>query len=339
MTATPTPKQKSWRLFAGVILVGLIAAGTASAQAQWLKVKKPPLTEADLGISGMAFWKQEDDRVYFIVAHDWKSERGRHYGILVVSNKASSIKDPEYIPLTSPECKPAPHIQARYRCDLEAITAIPNDDPSDFMALASNGTLYHIGIASASNRSDKASYQIVLKNKTPIAVPGIPKGADFEAFALQRVGNSLLAVWADRQCNDCDSGNVVSATLFWSRFELEGYNFLDKECLNRMQVRVDYPQESCLRPISDVKLDPTGRLFISSASDCDTPGDTEFPAAAYEIGFFNAQGIYAALPQQRRLEETTKYKIEALEFMPGRKDRLVFGSDDEGNGGSVLIQR
>jgi hypothetical protein len=91
-------------------------------------------------------------------------------------------------------------------------------------------------------------------------VPQIPKNSEFEGFALQNVNDVLLAVWADRGLD------AQPAQLFWSKFDLKNYAFTQ---IDFAFLKVPYPSENA-RHISDVKVDASGAVFITSASD---PGD------------------------------------------------------------------
>jgi hypothetical protein len=84
-------------------------------------------------------------------------------------------------------------------------------------------------------------------------VPQIPKESDFEGFALQKINNVLLAVWANRGLD------AKPAQLFWSKFDLQTHTFTQ---VDSAFLKVPYPVGNT-RHISDLKVDQTGAVFIT----------------------------------------------------------------------------
>jgi len=87
------------------------------------------------------------------------------------------------------------------------------------------------------------------------------------------------------------------------------------------------------RHISDVKVDPSGAVFITSASD---PGnDGPFASAFYCAGTFNLSDTQS--PALTRLFTFDYHKVEAFEFVPGASGGIAFGTDDENLGAAIYL--
>ena len=88
--------------------------------------------------------------------------------------------------------------------------------------------------------------------------------------------------------------------------------------------------------ISDLKVDPTGVLFISSAKD---PGnDGSFESAVYIADVFNSDRNQIRFRQNSELVPLYRFdehKIEAIELVPGQTGGVIFGTDDENRGSSI----
>jgi hypothetical protein len=100
-------------------------------------------------------------------------------------------------------------------------------------------------------------------------------------------------------------------------------------------VKVPFPTVN-VRHISDVKVDSTGGVFISAASD---PGnDGTFASAVYYAGAFsvrnNKQAVFK-LASLMRLFQVGNHKVEAIEFVPGASGCIAFGCDDENLGAAI----
>jgi hypothetical protein len=146
---------------------------------------------------------------------------------------------------------------------------------------------------------------------------------------LQKVNDVLLAVWADRGLD------AKPAQLFWAKFDLQTDAFSQ---INSAFLEVPYSSGNA-RHISDVKVDPSGAVFISSASD---PGnDGPFASAVYFAGMFNfcnPQKIaFVQSPAFAPLFRFDYHKIEAIEFVPGAGGGMAFGTDDENLGAAIFL--
>ena len=90
--------------------------------------------------------------------------------------------------------------------------------------------------------------------------------------------------------------------------------------------------------MSDLKVDPKGLLYISSAAD---PGDDgPFDSAVHIAGMFQRTGGQFDLRVQSPMKQLFRFedrKVEAIEILESNPRIFVFGSDDENNGGSIYV--
>ena len=285
-----------------IIFLGFIADLNAQ-QLQW----RPVSGERHKNISGMALIEHNNNQTSFLVVHDNKKKEQIHAGIVTVTGNNA----PQYTPLE--------WLGNDIPVDLEAVTSVPNS-PNNFMAFTSSGRVFHIKI----NRIAKTVE--VIKS---FDVPEIPAESDFEGFALQKIGSQLLAVWADRGLD------AKPARVFWGNFNLQNHTFSE---VGSTTFKVPYPIGNT-RHISDVKVDETGAVFVSSASD---PGnDGPFSSAIYYAGLFKTgsnQSIAFIQPTAlTRLYHFDYHKVEAIELVSGADGGFAFGTDDENLGAAIYL--
>lgn len=258
-------------------------------------------------ISGMALIKQAGGKTYFLVVNDNKKPEQNHAAIVSVEGRAA----PKYAALR--------WLGSDIGTDFEAVTSVP-DLKDNFMALTAAGRVFHIQL-------DRANDSV--KAVKSFDVPQIPKGSDFEGFALQKIDDVLLAVWADRGLD------AKPAQLFWARFDLKNYAFAR---VDSIFLKVPYPAANT-RHVSDIKVDESGAVFITSASD---PGnDGPFSSAFYLAGTFNLcnpQKItFNQSPRLTPLFRFDYHKVEAFDFVPGAAGGIAFGTDDENLGAAIRL--
>ena len=270
-------------IFTLAFIFSLFIADSNAQQSQW----RPVSGERHKNISGMALIEHNNNQTSFLVVHDNKKKEQIHAGIVSVTGSNA----PQYTPLE--------WLGNDVPVDLEAVTSVPNA-PNNFMAFMASGRVYHIHI----NRIAKTVE--VLKS---FEVPEIPADSDFEGFALQKIDGKLLAVWADRGLD------AKPARIFWGNFNLPNYTFSD---VASTTFKVSYPIGNT-RHISDVKVDETGAVFVSSASD---PGnDGPFSSAIYFAGIFKTGGnqptTFIQPTTLTRLFHFDYHKVEAIELVSG----------------------
>jgi hypothetical protein len=284
-------------LFCAVIIT--IPVGQAAFAQTW----RPVAGGLKKSISGMAVVKNDSSRTVLLIVHDNKRAEETKAALVTVEGEDS----PVYAPLDWPGEQPV---------DLEALTTIPGK-ADEFIVLASAGNAYHIKVKADSKKME------VMK---VFALPEVPDGSNFEGFALQKVGDTLIAVWGHRGSSN-DPG-----VLYWGRFDPGSHAFTE---VQSAKIQVPWPEKD-VRHISDLKVDSGGGLFLTAASD---PGDDgPFSSAFYQGGtFVVAAGKVQFLPNPNpvRLLRFRYYKIEALELIPGKEGGVLFGTDDENRGASL----
>ncbi len=276
---------------------------------QWRLVRDGIL----FGISGMALWQQQNNSVSFVIVHDNKNPEDGRLAVL----KLMVQQPPTYMPLSWPNSEEMP-------VDLEAITAVPGSGQPSFMAATSYGKIYHLTI------SDKQEVSLL----GVFDLPPYPEGSNFEGLALQEINGKLLAFWGHRGANE-DPG-----VIYWGIMDVSRYQIA---VLGEAKVQVPFPVRPQLssgvgsvRHISDVKVDPAGIVYISSATD--SGNDGPFASAWYAVGAVTVMADRVEFRQNTSLVPLRRFpdrKIEAFELFPGVSGGVVFGSDDENMGGWV----
>lgn len=289
-------------LITGAILKVILLMPQDVWAQQWRPVRGGLL----FGISGMALMSQENHSLNLLVIHDNKGKDEGRLAIITIKGQ----EQPEYFPLNWPS-------NAELPIDLEAIASIPGKANS-FMALSSTGKIYSIRLSEVNKNIS------ILK---VFALPEIPKGSNFEGFALQEINGTLLAVWAHRGQGE------EAATIYWGKLDLDTYQITP---LGSAMLIVPRPTGKDVRHISDIKLDKSGILFITSATD---PGnDGPFESAVYVAGSFGVSRSAIAFQPNPELVPLSYYnyhKIEAIELVPGAAGGVILGTDDENMGSSV----
>ncbi|MFB8032483.1 hypothetical protein ACFC5Z_05925 [Streptomyces sp. NPDC056004] len=203
--------------------------------------------------------------------------------------------------------------------DLEAVEAIPGM-PGEYLALASRGIVYRLKVTGST--AEVVDY-------TPL--PGIGEGDDFESFALVAQNGKLAALWADR-----GAGAARPATLNASRLSFAPWGQPQFGAVTRRSYVAVYPTGEGTRHISDISVTGSGRIIVSSAADAGDDGP--FDSAVSDAGRVTVSATgrvqvrLAAIPTV--LGTFPRFKIEAVECLPGSSDTLL-GTDDENLGGYV----
>ncbi|MBM0742179.1 hypothetical protein JOY44_11200 [Phormidium sp. CLA17] len=289
----------NWTLFSLLTTLPVLLNPLKVDAQQWLPIRGG----SENGISGIALLEHSPRSTSFLVVHDNKKDNEKRVGIVLLED----TKLPQYQPLTwQADSLPV---------DLEALVMVPRMTNS-FIALTSDGTAYHLSLDS--------SHRAAIVHKT-FSLPKAAPKSNFESFALQTVNNTLVAVWAHR------GGDETPAILYWSLFNLKNYAFSE---VRSLPVTVPYPAQD-VRHASDVKVDPSGTVFITATSD---PGnDGPFESAFYiagQVSIVDGKPIFIKNSAPVRLNHFLGHKIEAFELVPGKDGGVVFGTDDENMGSS-----
>ena len=292
----------SKRLFLRAVLLTALFVSATDAQ-QW----RPVNGSRQSNISGIALISHDKKSSTFLVAHDNKKKEQTHAGILTIEGSNA----PTYEPLKwSGNDVPT---------DIEAAAAIPGT-AGQFLLFTAAGRVFHVQL-------ETAAKQLTLIRSYD--VPAMPAGADFEGFDLQLIDGALIAVWGDR------GETEKPATLFWGRLNLSTGAISD---VRASKFSVPFPGAN-VRHISDIKVDPTGGVFITSASDPGNGGP--FSSAMYYAGVISMAAdrsyVFARSTVFTPLYRFAYHKVEAFDFVPGADGGLVFGTDDEDLGASILL--
>ena len=289
---------------------------------QWRPVKTKLL-----GISGIVSIALHAEQPEFLIVHDSKGrkvytakitlkERGLEYDALDWHRK-----DPN---------EPNDTGFTKEPFDLEALTRVPGDE--SFMALASKGIVYHIRIAPHETVKKVEIIQVLNEFK----LPNPDDEKNLEGFSLQAFGGDTLAVWAYR------GNNKKPGRIYWGLLQptKDDVIFQDSAPLVApwpIGCRQSVDGKCSVRHVSDLRVDPGGLLYVSSAAESNDDGP--FDSAVYIAGKFERTGNQFALQLRSPLTELFRCKdrkVEAIEILGGHPLRLILGSDDENQGGSVL---
>lgn len=281
----------------------LLSSQPTSAQ-DWRPVRGGKL----YGISGIALVEQQKDTQDFLIVHDNKGKNQPRIAIITLEGK----QQPQYFPLEWPSDIALP-------IDLEAITSVPGKPQTDFITLASVGKAYYIQLdASKKNIS-------VIKE---FNLPAVPKRSNFEGFSLQEIDNQLVVMWGHR------GAGKQPAIMYWGIMDLETSQIT---LAGSTPLQVPFPSNN-VRHISDIKIDPTGVVYITSASDAGDDGP--FQSAVYiagSVGFNGNNIVWRQNTEFTPLHRSHYRKIEGIELIPGAKGGVILGTDDENLGSSVYI--
>lgn len=294
-------------LFSAIILGMLLLNSQRVVAEQW----RPVRGGINFGISGMALIERKDNCLDFLIVHDNKGKDEPRLAIVSIKGKNQI----EYFPFTSVSGSNDLYSGS----DLEAITAVPTS-PSSFMSSTSKGKVYYFRLGERKGES------FLLK---VFDLPDLPEKPNFEGFAVQEIDGKLLAVWAER------GKGKKPARIYWGTLDLPSFHI---ELKGSKTLTVPWPISPQLRHISDLKIDRTGVLFISSATD---PGnDGPFTSAVYIAGVFVVNGDEVSFRQNPDLFPLCRldyHKVEAIELVPGANGGIIMGTDDENMGSWVYI--
>ena len=287
-------------------------AVTANPSWQW----RPVQPGKRKGISGLAWVKQQGGICQLLAVHDNKGDAEQPRIALI---KVPVHGPVQYQALSWPQADALP-------LDLEALTVVPNTSRTEYVAVTSLGQVYHL-------RLDLQTNALTVLHTLQIPLNSLP--INIEGFALQRIEDQLIAVWADR------GKDAKPAVLFWGPYNPNQSKIV---ATGSTPLQVPWPS-SQVRHISDLKVDPGGLLYITAASD---PGDLgPFQSAMYVAGSFYFNGSPPSRKGDLKFRNPAdlvplyrlKYnKVEALALIPGKNGSIFLASDDEKFGSALAGQ-
>lgn len=259
----------------------------------------------------MAKFDRHPEAREFLIVHDNKADDLDRLAIVSIPFQGK----PQYSPIKWSQTLELPK-------DLEALVAVPGYDlPPRFMAMTSAGRVYDFTLDTAQETIDPIQ---------TFDIPNIPNGSNFEAFSLAQIQGKSIVAWAHR------GEGADPAILYWGTIDLARGRITP---IGQLEVRVPLLTGNP-RHISDLKIDRSGFVWISSATD---PGDAgPFDSGVYIVGRFSVSGENVFFKPKSKLSPLALYpghKIEALEFSSDSQDEQIFGTDDETEGGFVRIDR
>jgi hypothetical protein len=290
------------------LVINLIILGSLLFISQPVRAQewRPVRGGINFGISGIALLTQKDNNLDFLIVHDNKQKNQVRLAVIHIHGE----NQPEYTPLNLPEKTVLPD-------DLEALTSLPGKNTSEFLALSSDGNIYHLQL-------DIQKQKIIFVKKFDL--PKASHGSNFEALSVQNIDGKIIAVWAHR------GEGKEPAKIYWGILDI------DKSQINFVSAAdftVPFPPGQ-VRHISDLKIDRAGIVYISAASDGGNDGP--FTSAVYIAGHFAVNSNQVIWKQNQQLFPIYRnkyHKIEALELIPGATGGIIVGTDDENMGGYV----
>lgn len=263
-------------------------------------------------VSGLAVVERNPAATLFLAVSDVKKPATATRARLVVFSSDGTIG-------ASDLAWPA---DAPVAIDLEAATPLPGE--GEVLLAASNGDLFRLRV-----RPD-GTLAFGGGGKLPPASPA----SDVEGLAVRRLGGRLVVVWGNR-----GEGTATPGVLSWGGLSFAADGSVAVAEAGHVEIRVPFP-DPALRPaevrhLSDLALAPDGTLYSSAARD---PGDDgPFESAVYRLGrvVSDTAGVRVeiapSLVPLRRFDR----KVEAI---AGGPCGLSFGTDDENQGGWVLLR-
>lgn len=287
-----------------VILSAFLLISQPTSAKDWQPVRGGIL----YGISGIALVEQQNDTLDFLIVHDNKQKNQGRLAIITIQAK----QQPKYFPLDWPSNIALP-------IDLEAITTIPGKNNTEFITLTSFGKAYHLQLD-----SDQKTIAVIKE----FNLPAVPQGNNFEGFSLQNIDNQLVAMWGHRGAGE------QPGIIYWGVFDLAKYEIT---LAGSSDLQVPFPINN-VRHISDIKIDPTGVVYITSASDVGNDGP--FQSVVYIAGSLGLNGnkiLWRQNAELAPLHRSYYRKIEGIELVPGAEGGVILGTDDENLGSSLYI--
>lgn len=279
---------------------------TSPPALEWSQVT----TNAKETISGIVHW--ETNR--FLVVHDNKEEKDVKLSFLQSSGSSWKLSP---LTLSDPKKLTFGAQGTSELRDLEGVTLIPGRT-GEVLVIGNKGS------------EDGWIYDLKITGNTAEVVdafraPGAYPDSDFESIQAFSIDQRLILVWADR-------GTARRPATIWAANLTLGAKPVDPVALT---VKTAWPTEKDYRAIADLRVSPSGEIYVSSVSD---PGDDgPFDSAIYLVGRLERSSkgpILVPNSVQLPVSIIPGYKIEAMDFdSTGRQ--LVFATDDEALGASI----
>lgn len=265
-------------------------------------------TDKNYDISGVVTLQNSPEKMEFLVVHDSKFPWQSRVSLVTVRNDTASA-----VHLFWPD-------GFSKLIDLESVSRCPDDSTFITMTSRGHGLLFRLS-------EDHHSLEGILEFNLPRGDFG---RRQIEGFATARLGGTVYAFWSDRGHND------RPATVWWGLMDMATGAITIQDSV---QISVPWPVKNTVRHISELRVDPTGGLWISAVRDGGNHGP--FEGALYMAGNFrpenNSELAFASEKPPLCLLRVHGHKVEAFDFVHDFKNGVVLGTDDE-KYGSILIQ-
>lgn len=294
------------RLLKGLMSTAVLGISALPSQPAIAQERRPVRGGSAYGISGMATVQQQPDALELLVVHDNKKPDQGRLGLVAIAGAVQ----PRYSPVKW-------QAGAELPIDLEGLTAVPGT--ATYMAMTSVGKVFHFSL-------DRANQTSTVLNVFDL--PNLPPKTNLEGFAIAQIAGSLVAVWAHRG-EGSDPG-----ILYWGTLDLTRSTIA---LVGQAPITVPIT-DAQTRHISDCKVDAAGVVYITAASD--NGDDGPFRSAAYVAGVIQLNGQQLQFrfnPALVPLWRDNYHKVEAIELVSGANGGVVFGTDDESMGSSVVM--
>lgn len=285
-------------------LLGLMSTAAPGQASEWCEVRRG----IQYGISGLSLLSDRHGQTELVVVHDNKEPNQPRLGLLGLFPEGIRYRLLEW---------PA---SAKTAVDLESITSIPGK-PGQFLAASSRGQVFMLKV-SETEVAVQGDFQL----------PDLTADANVEGLSVQWLNGRMVAIWGHR------GSGTSPGILWWGDLDIPELRVSN---ISKAPVSVPFPppNDPNTRHISDLKLDANGVIWVSATND---PGDSgPFVSAVYTLGTLNISDskaiLYQPNPSPTRLWVFPR-KVEAIELVPGPSGSIVFGSDDEIDGGWVLYR-
>lgn len=264
-------------------------------------------------LSGLA-WLKEDS---FLAVHDSKNLDSNQPRVSLIT-LPQSAKGLSWQPLTIDW-----DAVGGIAMDLESITPIP--ETNLFILAESSNYQKHRG----------RLFLMKFENSDlkPIAITNWPQNIiNIEAIATTKLNNQFYFFYAER------GADQPSTNICWTTLSVEPFSIGD--CHATSFSTADPTPH--IRQISDLAIDASGTIYISSAFD-PNQDNGPFKSSVWKIGKVELDQTNLPqinlVPENQAIAEIDGFKVESLALHPtqNQKPEIFIGTDDENYGGTIRL--
>ena len=287
----------------------------------FIGISNDSISQTLRGVSGMSLIDQETLESEFLYINDFKARPGedtlKRFGILTTTSnleysgwKASPVDSEDWS-----------RVNDTVGNDFEAICKIP--ETNQFLVVESSyykGRYGRIIIVELLKTKNKTS---IIANRAIKLPKDVQQIEGLVCVKLgQEDGNKILVIISERD------GKTNNKTIRWEFVDLTDKGIKELKFSESLQFQTPEPDEMT-RDVTDLYLDPSGRLWCSASRDMGDYGP--FKSAIYLIGRVNTEKCCKVFMYSNPIKklELEGFKIEALAapVIPG--STFTIGTDDE----------